>query len=295
MLKRQGLIEVWHDRRIAAGAFFADEIDKNILSADVVLCLLSPDFIASDYCYSKEMTNALERHRSGKARVIPVILRHCEWDQTPLKDLRGTPKDNRPIMAWTHRDEALNDVTKDIRAALEQVGQQSIPPGAARSKDVPELPKPPPNHLRSANLHVKEHYSDLDRDTFSEAAFEFIAELFANSVRELKQRHKNVDGKLTRLDPKRFTVALYSDGKKRSAITVFRGGMHGFGGALSYNMSDEGATNMSNGGFSLIETQSGLRFGGDLFDLSRRGAESSIDQSQVAEALWAKLIAPLQQ
>jgi TIR domain len=74
-LRRQCEIAEWHDRQIVAGSDWARDIDAHLDSADVVLLLLSADFIASDYCWGVEMRRALERHGSGEAVVIPVILR----------------------------------------------------------------------------------------------------------------------------------------------------------------------------------------------------------------------------
>src|SRR5712692_8907637 len=86
-LKHQGLIETWHDRRITAGQAFDQEIDAHLESADVILLLISSDFLASDYCYKREMGRAVERHEVGSAIVIPVILRPCDWHDTPFGKL----------------------------------------------------------------------------------------------------------------------------------------------------------------------------------------------------------------
>ena len=93
VLRRGGLIAEWHDSDIKAGDDWKTEIDRHLTSADIVLLLVSADFIASDYCWGEEMTKALERHARGEAKVIPVILRHCRWASTPLAKLqacRGT-------------------------------------------------------------------------------------------------------------------------------------------------------------------------------------------------------------
>src|SRR5437867_12063493 len=74
-LQRQGLIDVWHDRDISAGTKWEEEIDKRLNEANIILLLISPDFMDSDYCYGTEMKRALERHERGEAHVIPVILR----------------------------------------------------------------------------------------------------------------------------------------------------------------------------------------------------------------------------
>src|SRR5438128_1377433 len=77
ILKRQGVITDWHDRRITAGDEWAGQIDEHLNSAHLILLLISADFIASDYCYDLELTRAMERHEAREACVIPVILRPC--------------------------------------------------------------------------------------------------------------------------------------------------------------------------------------------------------------------------
>lgn len=79
LLKNQGFIEHWHDRRIVAGEELDPAIFQNLERADVILLLISSDFISSSYCYSREMVRAMQRHEAGEARVIPVILRNCDW------------------------------------------------------------------------------------------------------------------------------------------------------------------------------------------------------------------------
>jgi hypothetical protein len=293
MLIRQGLISTWHDRRISAGEVLDSAVDENLEAADIILCLASPEFIASEYCYSREMQRALERHENGEARVIPVILRHCEWDQTPLKGLRGTPRDNKPIMAWPDRDEAFNYVARDIRNALAEMGHNSntSTPEVAERTPKPETASSRP---RSSNLRVKREFTDLERDTFLATAFEFVAEFLLNSIEELKSRHPTIDGRLQQLDAKRFTVALYKNGKKQSAMTVFLGGMFGTGRQISFNYSDTGDSNSSNGHFSLQEGQDDLRFNADLFDFGYRSHPEGLESIHVAEVLWERLMKPLQ-
>src|SRR5437868_6409053 len=70
---RQGLITMWHDTDISPGTEWEEEINKHLNTAQIVLLLVSPDFMASEYCYSKEMKRAMERHERGEARVIPVL------------------------------------------------------------------------------------------------------------------------------------------------------------------------------------------------------------------------------
>ena len=122
LLKRQGVILDWHDRRITAGTEWKGQIDHNLDTADVILLLVSADFIASDYCYDKEMTRALERHDRAEARVIPVILRSVHgWQDAPFAKLGAAPTDGRPVTSWPNRDEAFADVAGHIRRAVEEL------------------------------------------------------------------------------------------------------------------------------------------------------------------------------
>ena len=120
-LRRSALIETWHDRRIIPGAELDAEIDQYLANADLVLLLISPDFINSDYCYRREMRAALRRHAKGQARVIPIILRPVDWSRTPIGRLLATPKDAKPVTAWHRRDDALLDVAQSVRHAAEEM------------------------------------------------------------------------------------------------------------------------------------------------------------------------------
>src|SRR5712692_6640492 len=106
LLERQSLISAWYDRQIIAGTNWAEEIDKQLERASIILLLISADFLASDYCYSQEMTRALQRHAAGEARVIPLLVRPCDWKGAPFAHLQGLPTDAHPISTWPDRDEA---------------------------------------------------------------------------------------------------------------------------------------------------------------------------------------------
>ena len=128
ILRRRGLISVWHDRRISGGMEWNDAISDHLNKADLILLLVSADFIASDYCYDKEVTRAMQRHQLREARVIPIILRHCDWDFAPFSKLQALPKDGKPVEAWISRDEALKDVALGIRKVAEELGRRTPRP-----------------------------------------------------------------------------------------------------------------------------------------------------------------------
>ncbi len=138
-LKRQGIIDVWHDREISAGTEWEREIDKHLNSAQIILLMVSPDFMDSDYCYSIEMKRAMERHERGEARVIPVILRPVYWQGAPFGKLQALPTDAKPIMSryWHNLDEAFYDVAKGISKAIEKL--EPSPEASSEIKQFQEI------------------------------------------------------------------------------------------------------------------------------------------------------------
>lgn len=121
MLQRQHVIAAWHDRRIGAGKEWEKEINEHLYKADIILLLISSDFLASDYCYDVEVKTAMERNDNGEARVIPVILRPVDWKGARFGKLQALPKDARPVTDWPNRDEAFLNVAQGIRVAAEEL------------------------------------------------------------------------------------------------------------------------------------------------------------------------------
>jgi Leucine-rich repeat (LRR) protein len=117
-LRRSGQISAWYDREIQPGMDWKQEIDKHLNTSEVILLLISSDFMKSDYCYGREMQQALERHRVGEARVIPVLLRPVDWNETPIQELQALPSDAKPITTWRNRDKAFQDVAEGIRQVV---------------------------------------------------------------------------------------------------------------------------------------------------------------------------------
>jgi len=121
LLWRSGVARSWHDWKIAAGEDFRQAIDQHLNSAQVIVLLVSADFLASEYCYGIEMKRALERHAAGEAQVIPVILRHVDWKDAPFSALNCLPSHGKPVRAWRDVDEALANVARGIREVVEKL------------------------------------------------------------------------------------------------------------------------------------------------------------------------------
>jgi len=118
LLQRNGLILPWHDRCIGAGDEWANQIDGHLQTAQIILLLISPDFLASNYCFDLEMKAALERHARQQAIVIPIVLRPCDWSGAPFARLQALPRDAKAVTLWTNQDEAFAEIAKAIRETV---------------------------------------------------------------------------------------------------------------------------------------------------------------------------------
>src|SRR5690242_10034578 len=123
-LQRAGLIDVWYDRDISAGTDWEQQIKEQLNSAQIILLLVSPDFMNSDYSFEIEMQQAIERDKRGEARVIPIILRPIYWRGAPFGKLRALPTDAKPVKSWTVPDEAFFNVAEGIRKVVEEIRQE---------------------------------------------------------------------------------------------------------------------------------------------------------------------------
>ncbi len=121
LLKDEGYIDEWHDRKIQAGQKIHKEIDSHLETSDLILLLLSPDFLASTECKG-EMCKALDQKTKNNTIVIPVIARKCAWtDQKIISDLRAIPTDGKPITQWDDEDEAFLNIYNEIKTIVDKI------------------------------------------------------------------------------------------------------------------------------------------------------------------------------
>ena len=134
LLKDQGVIQDWHDRRIQAGTEWDGVISENLEQARTILLLVSSDFLASRYCRDVEVKRAMERHEAGTARVVPVILRPVDWHTASFGKLAALPRDGKPVTTWKNRDEAFTEIARGIREVANSLaaGAPNPPNPAAR-------------------------------------------------------------------------------------------------------------------------------------------------------------------
>lgn len=290
-LQHQGLIETWHDRRINAGDEFDNAIDQNLNDAEIILLLVISDFIASRYCYDIEMKHALQMHASGKARVIPVILRPCDWHDTPFGKLLAAPKDGKPVKSWPDIDEAFLDVVQKIKAVLPRqkktTTEQAISPNPGDKQQNQVV-----SYARSANLTIRKAFSEADKDDFLERSYIYVASFFENSLRELENRNPQLSTRFRRIDANHFTAVVYKSGETVSRCKVSLGGM--FGRSIGFSNNDQSNDNSFNESLSVEADDQHLFLRALGLSMSFGDRERKLTEEGAAELYWSLLLSPLQ-
>ena len=295
-LKHEGLIESWHDRLITAGEPLDKTIDATLEETDIILLLVSPDFLASEYCYDVEMNRALERHSSGEVRVIPVILRPCDWKHAPFGNLLAVPRDGKPVTTWNNTDEAFLDIAKSIRKAI---GEMNVTrPASASFTSSPE----PSLHQASesagpysGNLRLRKTFTQFDEDSFLEESFEYVARFFENSLDRLSEQNPGIQGRFKRIDGRHFSATVYRNGENLSHCRIWNGGPQSFANGIAYSENDLYGDDAYNELLSVNVTDQGLFLRPSLTTLFLENVEEHLTANEAAEFLWSLLMRPLQQ
>lgn len=128
VLQRNNQISIWHDRKIGAGGEFDNAIDENLKSSQLILLLISIDFIDSNYCYEIEMKQALKQHSEKQSVVVPIILRECNWHKMPFGKILGLPTDGKAVFGktWHSIDEAFTNVEKGLEETLDKINNEIV-------------------------------------------------------------------------------------------------------------------------------------------------------------------------
>jgi hypothetical protein len=305
-LKRQGLVESWHDRRIAPGEEWANRIDEELRRADIILLLVSIDFINSDYCFELEMNEALARHERGEAVVIPVILRPCHWTGLPFGKLQAATRDAKPVEKYPSLDDAFLEITQSIETVVKRLSMQknrsTVIPSTASASPV-NIGVVQPSHPRldlprSSNLAIPKVFTDHDKDTFVADAFNFIANFFEGSLAELQKRNPDISARFERVDARSFEAAIYRNGSQVSKCGIWLG--NSLGGwsrgpsSIVFSYSGVGQKNSFNENMSVEDTGNmlGLRPMGML--RHQVNEKELLTNEGAAEYFWSMFFEPVQ-
>lgn len=239
-LKRKGVIDTWHDRRIGAGNEFDHSINEHLEEASVILLLVSPYFIDSDYCFEVEMKRAMEKHESGESIVIPVILHPCDWHDMPFGKLLATPKDGKPISKFPNQHDAFLEVTRSVKEAAQRIQPAKSEKLKSLSTHSYEAAARVEPSVRSSNLRIKKNFTDHEKNKFLNEAFEYMANFFEGSLSELKARNSNIETNFRRIDANSFSAIIYVNGAESSRCRIWLGDTGSFPSGIMYSTGSYG-------------------------------------------------------
>ena len=278
-LERDGTISGWFDRDIHAGSRLDDEIALELKKADIFLACASPDYIASNYCYEKELDTALKSEEAGELFIVPVILEPCEWLQTPLRKFKAVPDDGKPVSEYTNPNVALLNVATEIR----RLGDSIVTTAEVKSMRArPSIPD-----TSASRYRAKREFDKLHKRDFVEQAFHEIYEFFEISAKEILAI-PDVEARVNLRSDDRFTCTVINRGIKRGfeTLQVRKGGSWS---AIDILYGEEERSSSSNGGFSVSNDEFQLYLSPSMFSYSRENEKLS--SREAAQMLWDDLLA----
>tara|TARA_R110000751_G_scaffold272764_1_gene373003 strand:+ start:28596 stop:29540 length:945 start_codon:yes stop_codon:yes gene_type:complete len=282
-LQREGWIETWYDREILAGGVLDDEISQELEAADLFLLLVSPDFIASNYCVEREMQYALERQDAGEARVVLIIVEPCDWAAMPqLRRLKAVPTDGNPISEWTNANNAYLNVVQEIRRivdageAVESAPANNELVSAAQQKRVPRY-------------RVQRDFDEIDSSEYRDAAFATIKDYFRRAIAEI-DAVDGLRGRFVDRGANSFGSTVVNRGRQNGIahITVHCRNAEFALGDIYYSFNENAGENTANGGFNVSSDEYEqflvvtMAMFGDVPD--------HLNPEQAAEYLWNQFI-----
>lgn len=131
-LTAMGLIEPWVDGQIAAGDNIDRAISAKLAVADIVILLVSWDFLGSQYCFDVELDAAMKRQAREECIIVPLVIRSCDWTHTVFGRLNSLPAGNKAISTWSNVDEAWTAVSTGLRTLIDRATASSVAPPAMK-------------------------------------------------------------------------------------------------------------------------------------------------------------------
>lgn len=281
-MKREGIIAEWTDKEIHAGSSLDNEINNALATSEIFLALVSPDYIASNYCYEKEFETAQKMQDEDQLMIVPIIVEPCDWQKTPFGKLKALPKDGKAISEWTNPNNAFLNVIEELRRLT-----------VAKTFSSNELLNVAPSQV-VRNYKVKKNFSEVDKYNFKEISYEEIKNYFRASITELDSL-ENLQARFTNEDKGFFTCLISNRANNQSSFLTVQAGSDGqrHFGDLSYSFSEQIITNsiqmgkvfkIDNDDYEQFWTKSSQGFGFSSQSTSRLTAH------QVAEEIWNEFI-----
>jgi hypothetical protein len=283
-LKREGSVSEWYDREITAGGHIDAEIGDQLAAADIFMAALSPDFIASAYCYEVELQRALEREERGDLIIVPVIFEPCDWLATPLGKFKALPEDGKPVSEFTNENAALLGVTSELRRLI----SKSKRPIKVKGSNVAPDTFPVLADVRS-RYRIKRDYDQIDKRDYVERAFNEIKRFFEASAAEIRSVPE-LEAEFTERSSDVFSCTVINRGLRRSLETIHvrRGGSFG---DIDVVYGERPAENTSNGGFYAKSDEYEMYLSSSFFRSMGHGDDHKrLTPSDAARLLWDDLL-----
>ncbi|WP_418885054.1 toll/interleukin-1 receptor domain-containing protein [Aurantimonas endophytica] len=141
-LKRGG-VEIWIDENILPGHEIDREIPRALKQANIFIAMVSPDYMASKYCFETEYRYALGRRERQTMSVVAAIIRPCDWKQSPMARYKALPRDGKSVIEWPHQDMAYADIVQGIRRVVGEVSRGELKPIGRRVSAMQADKRPP--------------------------------------------------------------------------------------------------------------------------------------------------------
>lgn len=138
-------IDFWHDGEINAGGHINDDVIYALNISDIIILLISENYISSNFCYNIEMERAFQRERNNECIIVPVLLKNTSLNEAmPFYNLKTLPTDRKPITSFRPYDKGYADVTEqltklirtflDNKTSLNQKGKKNNTPKIASAE-----------------------------------------------------------------------------------------------------------------------------------------------------------------
>lgn len=233
-MKRNGLINDWTDKEIHAGESLDNVISDALTSSEIFLALVSPDYIASNYCFEKEFQTAQKMQDEERLMIVPIIVEPCDWQQTPFGQLKALPKDGKAVSEWTNPNNAFLNVIDELRR-LTSFAKSSTPADNIPAEATEKLVR---------NYKIKKYFSEVDNYNFKEISYEEIKNYFQSSIPELNFV-ENLQARFTNEGKGYFTCLISNRANNQNSFITIQIGNKGqrHFGDLSYSFSEQVNTN----------------------------------------------------
>ena len=180
-LQREGILATWTDQEISVGSNLEETISSELATSNLFIALLSPDYLASKYCFENEFQEALKLLEEGKITIIPIIIEPCDWLHTPFKTFKAVPRDGKAITTWENKNTAFLNVIQNIRKLILE---------APVVNNVSPQEMPVVNTRR--NYRIQKDFDSIEKMEFVDKTFHEIKEFLKRYIEEIIEIDDNI-------------------------------------------------------------------------------------------------------